>query len=394
MVLKKHFVNSPWTKPSVATIFTGLYPTAHGSRIGQLENLLKNGGIGHGVEILEHKIMTMAELLKKNGYQTHAFINNYHLIPKFGYAQGFDQFHLDLNGSNDEMVCNADLKIIQEAKILLENRKKKPLFIWCHLMSVHGYQHPSSIADFVSDKQTPLPEDTMQLEIVKRNFQTIEEMIDSYDRSILFVDSLVDDLFYSIKQHAPDTLFIIMSDHGEEFYEHGNFEHCHTLYNELLKVPCVFWGAGVPKGEYPFLSDSLDIFPTLMDFLGVSYSGKGKRGHILFSGGQILENHEKEIFAEQHHRGPFRRYALIKAGQKLIVSIKKANQKSFFEFYEDGLNIEKNPISSRTDPKFQIRIDFLIKSNEAYFKNTVGAQTFVPLTEKDIERLRSLGYVH
>ena len=66
-----------------------------------------------------------------------------------------------------------------------------------------------------------------------------------------------------IAARFPDTLLIVTSDHGEEFFDHGGYEHARTLYNEVLWVPCVLWGPGVPRGEVAEVTDSLDLLPTI-----------------------------------------------------------------------------------------------------------------------------------
>ena len=67
-----------------------------------------------------------------------------------------------------------------------------------------------------------------------------------------------------------NTYIIITSDHGEEFKDHGSFGHNHTLYNELVHVPLIIQGPGIPKKTR--IADKvrlIDIFPTIFDLLGV-----------------------------------------------------------------------------------------------------------------------------
>ena len=398
--LENFFVNAPWTKPSVASIISGLYPTCHGSRVGQFEDI-ENFVVGTAkVEVLNSKINTMAEILKEDGFETHAYITNYHLTPRFGYHQGYDHYHFDAGGAAKNRVCQSDRDAIINAMKILKNRgaRKKPAFVYCHLMSVHEYRYSRDFEKFkvdASKQLTPIPAKAYQKEAVE-DFNSIEEAVCSYDNSIYYVDSLVGELFDFVTANAPGTILLVTSDHGEEFYEHGGFEHCRTLYNEIIKVPCVFYGPGVPAGVFSGLSDSIDLLPTLMKNLDIKI-GKELKGQILFRGGRISPGGDKEIFAEQHHRELYKRFALIRGNKKMILNQHKLFDEKSIEFYNNGLLIEKENISSSADREmirhFERKIKQYKVDNETYFRKRVGHPTYKDLTPEDIEHLRSLGYI-
>lgn len=394
------FVNAPWTKPSVASIISGLYPTCHGSRVGQFEDI-ETYAVGTAkVEVLNSKINTMAEILKKKGLVTHAYITNYHLTPRFGYHQGYDFYHFNPDGAYKEVANKTDRDAITGAMNILREKqdKQEPAFIYCHLMSVHQYHYPPDFEKFKVDPAkplTPIPGNAYQTKAVEE-FDSIEEAVCSYDNSIYYIDSLVGDLFDFITTKAPDTLLIVLSDHGEEFYEHGGFEHCRTLYNEILKVPCVFYGPGVPAGVYAGLADSIDILPTLLKNLDIKI-GKHLKGQVLFQKGRIGNQKDKEIFAEQYHRGFYKRFALIRDNKKMILSQHKEADEMFIEFFRDGLAIEGENDLSAADPGlvelFERRIKLHRVTNETYFKKKVGRPAYEDLSPEDIAHLRSLGYI-
>jgi arylsulfatase A-like enzyme len=397
LTLQNYFVNAPWTKPSVASIITGLYPTAHGSRIGQFEDLSSRFG-PPVVEVLNSEIDTMAEILKKNGFLTHAFITNFHLTPVFGYAQGYDHYHFDDTGSDKPVVCRKDREMLRETAKLLEEQKGKgePLFIYCHLMAVHGYCYGKGFNKYHPESSTPIPSDAPQVELVLERFDTVEEIICAYDNSIAYTDFIVGELFNTIKSKAPDTIFIVTSDHGEEFLEHGGFEHCRTLYNELLKVPCVIWGPSVPTGVFSGLADSIDLLPTILKNLDIPIE-KHLRGQPLFYRNKIIADKDKDVFAEQHNRGDFKRFALIWQSQKLILNRSKLDRDESIEFYDNGLDIENKNIHAlmdqRTIKRYLRRITRYWKMSIAHFRNNVGHPSFKKITTRDFERLRSLGYI-
>jgi arylsulfatase A-like enzyme len=398
--LENFYVNSPWTKPSVASIISGLYPTCHGSRVGQFEDI-ETFVVGTAkIEVLNSKILTMAEIFKARGFETHAYITNYHLTPRFGYHQGYDFYNFNPQGAGKDVVNRTDRDaILNVVKILKEQQnKKKPAFIYCHLMSVHGYRCPLDFEKFKVDRSTPLtpiPVNAYQKEAVE-DFNSIEEAVCSYDNSIYYTDSLVGELFDFISAKSPDTMLVVLSDHGEEFYEHGGFEHCRTLYNEILKVPCVFYGPGVPQGVFTGLADSIDILPTLMQNLDIKIS-KDFKGQVLFQRGRVCKQSGKEVFAEQHHRELYKRFALIRDSQKMILNQHKLRDEIIIEFYRNGLTVEKENCISSADRDmvsfFERRIKFHKVANETYFKKKVGRPTYKDLNPEDIEHLRSLGYI-
>lgn len=398
--LENFFVNAPWTKPSVASIISGLYPTGHGSRVGQFEDM-ETYVVGTAkVEVLNSKINTMAEILKKKGFSTHAYITNYHLTPRFGYHQGYDFYNFNPDGAYKAAANKTDRDAITGTMKVLEQQQDKqdPAFIYCHLMSVHEYHYPPDFEKFKIDPSTPttpIPGNAYQKETVAE-YDSIEEALCSYDNSIYYTDSLVGELFDFITARVPDTILIVLSDHGEEFYEHGGFEHCRTLYNEILKVPCVFYGPGVPAGVYTGLADSIDILPTLMKNLDIK-TGKHLKGQVLFQKDRIAIQRDKEIFAEQHHRELYKRFALIKDNKKMILNQHKETDEMFIEFFRDGLSVEGEnglPAANRELLKlFERRIKLHKVNNETYFRKKVGRPTYEDLSPEDIEHLRSLGYI-
>ena len=136
-------------------------------------------------------------------------------------------------------------------------------------MAVHQYESPPAARLFTSKARTPIALDARQRWRVEK-YGSLEKAVDAYDNAVVFTDRLVGELFNAIAARFPDTLLIVTSDHGEEFFDHGGYEHGLTLYNEVLWVPCVLWGPGVPRGEVAEVTDSLDLLPTIAAAAGTS----------------------------------------------------------------------------------------------------------------------------
>ena len=137
------------------------------------------------------------------------------------------------------------------------------------MMGVHQYFAPEEFLRFEPDGATPVDMTTPGARRVEQ-FETIENSVAQYDNSILFDDDLVGQIYDRIVEQHPNTILIVTSDHGEEFMDHGAWEHCSTLYNEMLKVPLLMVGPGVPEGvRVDGITDSLDLFPSILALAGL-----------------------------------------------------------------------------------------------------------------------------
>ena len=93
----------------------------------------------------------------------------------------------------------------------------------------------------------------------------------AYDEEIAFVDSEVGRLLDALQSRgiSKRTLVLLTADHGEEFFDHGGFEHGHTMYQELLRVPLLAWGPGIVPRRILEAVSLLDVAPTILEGLGV-----------------------------------------------------------------------------------------------------------------------------
>ncbi|MEO0660209.1 MAG: sulfatase, partial [Planctomycetota bacterium] len=322
VVMRRHFANAPWTKPSVASILTGLHPTAHGSRIGQFNASTSNEG--PRVELLSEKNLTFVEVLQDAGYRTASHVSNYNLLAKWGYDQGYDRYEL-VPRASDDVVLASDRESME---FVLEelDRADRPTFVWSHMMAVHQYKSPGFDAEFRDPGETPIdPNGRVAGRVM--GFGSLEKALARYDGSIKYCDMLIGELYRALQERHPNTILIVTSDHGEEFYDHGGYEHCETLYSELLRVPAIIAGAGVPKGkEITKITDSIDVFPTVLSLAGIDTSEIPRMGTPMVTGRGSLGG-KSETFAEQHHRGPFIAFAATRDGGRLIESYRKFPKK-------------------------------------------------------------------
>lgn len=252
---------SSWTKSSVATILTGLLPSVHGA----LDYADK----------LPQEVETVAEILAQNGYSTVAVVGNGFASGRFEVTQGFQKERLILGRAHqihDTVVTSLE-----------QLDPSKPFFLHVHTMDPHTPYAPPKVFNRWSKSLRSVTGPQLR-EIGERAWfgpasgtperpPELEDLIALDDGEVAANDHAFGLLVKELKERGlyDNTLILVVSDHGEEFFEHGGFGHVHTLYRELLRVPLVVKfpnqvGAGTrAAGEW----QHLDVAPTMLAALGI-----------------------------------------------------------------------------------------------------------------------------
>ncbi len=273
---------SPWTLPSHATMLTGLYPSSH--------------GVKDHLHRLSDETVTLAEEFKEQGFQTFAVVNTYNIAePAFALAQGFDVFEYvseqnarkdaDGNLMVDELgnvakdIINAGETVTSKARGLLEGRDEdEPFFLFLHFYDAHTDFTPAQeyVDKFVAPYGGRMNGKTGQLHGIRSRGEQLSEadirwLKEMYDAEIRQLDDVLARFFDFLEEEgvADETLVVVTSDHGEEFFEHGGLLHGRTQYQELLAIPLVFSGPGVPAGRVIDTPAHLvDVTPTVLAIFG------------------------------------------------------------------------------------------------------------------------------
>lgn len=295
---------APWTLPSHTTMFTGLYPSHHGVR-----------DYAHQ---LPAERTTLAEVLADHGFQTFCVLNTFGIAdPRFEILQGFapeDQRYVretETGEQGQKVILNSGPEVLAEARGLLEARdRKKPFFLFVHLYDPHTdfTPDPAYRERFVDPYGGQLDGSTAQLLAVRANDLKlgpgdVRFLKQLYTAEIRQTDDALGEFLEYLEAQGltDDTLIALVSDHGEEFQEHGGLLHGRTHYQELLAVPFVLSGPGVPPGTVVEEPVSLvDLMPTILGRLGIP-APPGLDGIDLapsWSGGRLPE---RALFAEADH---------------------------------------------------------------------------------------------
>jgi arylsulfatase A-like enzyme/tetratricopeptide (TPR) repeat protein len=240
VLCERAFTVAPITLPSHATMFTGLFPA-------------ENGVVTNGRGRLDESIPTLAEVLKRNGYDTGAFVASFVLNRKFGLDLGFDtyddEFATGEAASDVTHRQRSGAAVVDAALQWLATKREKPFFCWIHLYDPHSPYLPHT--DLFGDTYVDRP----------------------YDAEIAYVDRQVQRLvdFLKVEGRDSQTLVVVVGDHGEGLADHVEQEHGMTLYDEALHVPLIFRHVGrLPARRRVVGNISLvDFSPTVLDLLGL-----------------------------------------------------------------------------------------------------------------------------
>ena len=254
---------SSWTKPSTATLITGVIPGKHRAT-GRFEPLRQSQ-------------LTLAEAFAEDGYRTRCYSSNPNITPAFGFKQGFDFM-------SHNTFANAE-SLVTQGKEWFFTKASKPTFLYLHLNDAHyPYTPPKPYAGKFNktgvDAHLDGPAEREFRESLGATFslEEIESLKLSYAEEILYLDDVVGDLVNEVLSKDKNTIVIITSDHGEEFLDHGDLGHGHTLYDELIRIPLQFQASDElikkmswVRGERHQQIRQIDVLPTIIDLCNLSW---------------------------------------------------------------------------------------------------------------------------
>lgn len=252
---------APHTTPAHASIWTGLSVISHGAG--------NHGGIDYG---LDPALPTIATVLKEKGYITLGMVNVVILNNVCGFAAGFDHYSWHENGAGRARETVDELFRLLD----MHDGDPDPIFALIHLYDVHGPYDPpqhfdTTFAPGGSQGITEWYSDSISGALL--NPEDRDHLVDMYDGEISWVDSQLSILFAGLRDRglAENTLVIVVSDHGEEFLEHDGWGHSHAIWQQMLHVPLILSGPGIPAGVLDSVpAGQFDILPTITDYLDIT----------------------------------------------------------------------------------------------------------------------------
>jgi len=307
VVFENGFANSTWTRPSVATILTSLYPSSH--------------KVMHKTDHLPDGVTTIAETMKEAGYRTVGYVTNINVAPSFHFQQGFEEYYylspeffFGATDSAAKLVFYSGMGLVrerflstskwvqyyyQDAQVVngaalpwLDRNGAGPTFTLVHYMDPHDpyFEMPyNGVA--VARVDTPNPDPSQR-----------DRMAMLYASNVEYLDRFIGNLIEALKtaNRYNDTVIALVSDHGEEFYEHKGWWHGATLYDEESRVPLIVKLAKNAKAGTRVKQHAqlLDVAPTLTAAAQVAVPAAWQ-GRDLFSATPPPE----ALFQEEDHEG-------------------------------------------------------------------------------------------
>ena len=201
------------------------------------------------------------------GWATAWLAGNVYLSSNFEMADGWG-LHRCINWPRADVQVDRALQV-------LEDTGDRPLFLMLHLMDMHlPYVEPASYRHtFAGDPPPGLADDYFQRGDVMKVARKLgpegwQYLLDRYDNNLFYIDAQLERIFDAL---GPGDTVVVLADHGEEFWDHGDFEHGHSLYDELLHIPLLAWGPGFTAGRYDEPVSLIDVAPTLAAAAGLPH---------------------------------------------------------------------------------------------------------------------------
>jgi len=372
------FSTSPWTLPSLGSVLTGRWPTGHGA-----------GMRPYGRRPMDEEVPTLAETLSVAGFATAGVVNNPFLRPYFGLSRGFADWD---PGSDRRAGAVTDAAIAW-----LEGHRNERSFLFVHYIDPHvPYDPPEPFrgrfeeAEEVEGLAPPILSDPIRKSLATLTDAQERFIAGLYDEEVLYVDSEVGRLLdaLSVIDPSPRTLVVLTSDHGEELFEHGGYEHGHALWQELLHVPVVAWGGAVEARRLDAPFTLADLAATLAGAAGLEPHELGGRSWWPALTGGRPPRPRRPLIAEGILYGAERK-AIVRWPAKLVVDPKRGTRE-LFDLARDPA--ESHDLAERK-PRVARRLAALL---EVELGREAGGASSEPaeLDAETIEELRALGYLN
>lgn len=370
-----------WTKPSMSALFSGRYPSELGLAGPQTTEIEK------ATAVLPESVELLAERFSRGGYRTAAVLQQVHLAPRWGFARGFDEYLRKEEW--DAFGLNA------RARKILAAKDPRPLFLWVHYFDVHWpyVKQPAKLPkDLFGPRELAIPARMSMKEFVARmrerpEPETVARLANRYDAEVRYVDNAVAALVEHLRAagRLENTVVVVTADHGEQFLEHGDFGHGNLPYDEEARVPLILRAParfGFRAGERATPASLLDLAPTLGELAGLSADPQA-RGESLVP---VLAGRERpdRVVVTQSDR------AWAARGVRHKVLDFENGRREYYRLDEDAA--EKHDLAAACDAACTALSERLAELRTALGRGEKPS-TGAPLSDAEIEELRSLGYL-
>ncbi len=404
------YCSSPWTLPSLGSFLTGYQPSVCGV---DLRNKMSDD------------MVTLAEILRNNGYRTECYNTNHAMLPEYGFGRGFDKYMQKddiesflpfygvrlygyskiiyatipfwLGSYRQETEFNSTMTINA-----IKEKGHRPFFVWCHFLDPHTeYRVPEKyIPEYLgipAETTAAFRDREIEMRGVKwdysRKNSTLLKIL--YDGEIRYVDEHFGFILESLKEfgHDRDTVIVIFNDHGEEFWDHGKFGHGYSVYPELSNMVLGYRDPNI-SSQLPTSNKyvtHIDILPSVLNSLGIEISdsiqGRSFYPELTCYGGrqdpvltEYVSASEKEV------KG-------VRSNGYLLSRVIEDNGYELYNIKEDP-NAEYNlyGLLPEVESGLSRDLELMINDNEK-LRSKFFDERGLDLTEGKLRSLKALGYL-
>lgn len=376
--------SAPWTLPAHASLMTGL-DTFH--RCFQAAGPLPRDSF------------TLAEILSDAGYLSAAVTGGGNLGPEWGFHRGFQVYAVQAQLT----------RAVDDALEYVRSFERAPFFLFFHTYETHAGYTPREPYLSLYEPEPYLGQVEGHLEellLINREGLTLSDaetrhLKALYDSEIAYTDFFMGRLLSSLDESdlLENTLVILLSDHGEEFNDHGGFEHGRNLYDELLRIPLIFSQPGtIPPGIVSaFPAAMVDVLPTILDLLGLECpAGLSGRSLSAILTGEVGVDSAIGPVVSAAVTNPLygdRKYALSDGRTKVILH-PESGREEYLDLWADPGECGE-PIRQPVDAEaaeMMLRLKERLQREGLTESGDPGGSD-PPLSEETLTRLKQLGYL-
>lgn len=394
VLFENAYAASSWTLPSMASVFTSLHPIQHGV-------------VDRGHRLGE--VPTLADELSDSGWTAAAMVTHVYVSSLFGLDRGFDEFH-EISVARDfseHRQIRADV-LEREARRWIDEHAEDRFFLYLHFFDPHwNYDAPQPFTERFADPAYDGPASgrwsylenfvatswMMPPQMPPADLQHVKDL---YDGEIYFTDHVLGRLFEGLRERKlwKDTLVIVLSDHGEEFQEHGSLHHIRTLFEEVLRVPLLI---KPPGGRRDWMRQRVDERVSHVDLAPTILELAGREPPPAFEGRSLLPlierpGDDRPIFAhtQRHHSD---KVALRVGDEKIIRQTLEGREGVALYDLADDPGETRNLALERRDRTAELLEELDAEIRGMLERRAPAPENAPELGEEIEEELRALGYV-
>jgi len=383
---------SAWTVPAHMSIFTGVEPPAHGCTYYQ------------DVGRVNPRFETLQKIFNRHGFHTGAFTGGGFMSQRYGMFDEFDTFSSKGTHFADNLPDVWDW---------IDAVGDEPMFLFLHGFDAHkAYLPPPPYnTRFSGDYRGHYPVARFCKPGVGRPDPVdVAYVMSQYDGEIAAVDDVIADFLDELERRGilQESLVVILTDHGDEFYEHGRCDHIHSLYDELIRAAWIMVGPSIPAVKVRDHVGTIDILPTVLDVFGFDSPAQFQGVSRLAALDGHREARDDYIYSFTGRGSPPYHLSSVRTNRwKLITDLPAGHPNKNCPLCAEGshsgvdmwlFDLQKDPGEEHNlaGQYQEFALELLSRiQNRIAASLKLGLDTVEPSAEspEDTERLRALGYI-